>query len=117
MVAIRPEPDVQVNEGNAKKGAKLFKAKCAQCHSIDKGGATKQGPALYGFYGRQSGQGGYQYSEANKNSGIIWTDKHLWEYLVNPKKYIPGTKMAFAGMKKESEREDLIAYLKQASSE
>ena len=49
--------------------------------------------------------------------GIIWSEKHLWEYLVNPKKYIPGTKMVFAGMKKEAERADLIAYLVEASAE
>lgn len=112
---VRPEPDVEVPEGDAKKGAKIFKAKCAQCHTINKGGAVKQGPNLFGFYGRQSGQADFQYSTANKDSGIIWSDKHLWEYLVNPKAYIPGTKMVFAGIKKESERADLIAYLKEAS--
>merc|ERR1712190_235628 len=106
------EPDVEVPEGDTKKGAKLFKAKCAQCHTIEKGGNVKQGPPLFGLIGRQSGTcDGFAYSEANKNSGIIWSDKHLYEYLLNPKKYIPGTKMVFAGIKKEKERADLIAYM------
>merc|ERR1712125_170952 len=81
------EPSVEVPEGDLKKGAKLFKGKCAQCHTIEKGGNAKQGPPLWGVFGRQSGTlEGFAYSEANKNSGIVWSDKHMYEYLVNPKK-------------------------------
>ncbi|KAK1933372.1 putative cytochrome c [Babesia divergens] len=111
----KPEPNVTVPDGDPQKGAKLFKSKCAQCHTTNKGGATKQGPNLFGLFGRQSGSTDYQYSDGNKSSGIIWSDKHLFVYLVNPKEYIPGTKMVFAGMKKEQERADLIAYLKEAT--
>ncbi|CDR96994.1 cytochrome c, putative [Babesia bigemina] len=111
----KPEPDVQVPAGDAKKGAKLFKSKCAQCHTTNKGGATKQGPNLFGLFGRPSGSADYAYTDANKSSGIVWSEKHLFMYLVNPKEYIPGTKMVFAGMKKEQERADLIAYLKEAT--
>mmetsp|Transcript_74108 Transcript_74108/g.221168 ORF Transcript_74108/g.221168 Transcript_74108/m.221168 type:complete len:115 (-) Transcript_74108:177-521(-) len=108
------EPQVDVPEGDTKKGAKLFKAKCAQCHTIEKGGNAKQGPPLWALFGRQSGTyDGFNYSEANKESGIIWSDKHLYEYLINPKKYMPGTKMVFAGLKKEKERADLCAYISQ----
>ncbi|SIO73777.1 cytochrome c [Babesia microti strain RI] len=113
---MRPEPDVTVAPGDASKGAKIFKSKCAQCHTINKGGAAKQGPNLFGFFGRKSGSTDYGYSEANKNSGIVWTEKHLFQYLLNPREYIPGTKMVFAGIKKAKEREDLIEYLKNASS-
>merc|ERR1712125_257952 len=106
------EPNVDVPEGDVKKGAKLFKAKCAQCHTIEKGGNAKQGPPLWGLMGRTSGTvDGFGYSEANKNAAIVWSGKHLFEYLINPKKYMPGTKMVFAGIKKDKERADLIAFM------
>merc|ERR1712216_630314 len=108
----RPEPDVEVPAGDVKKGAKLFKAKCYQCHTIEAGGNSKQGPPLWGIIGKHSGTTpGFNYSEANKGSGIVWSEKHLFEYLINPKKYIPGTKMVFAGLKKDKERADLIAFM------
>ena len=93
----KAEPDVTVPAGDAKKGAKVFKSKCAQCHTYDKGGATKQGPNLFGIWGRESGKAdGFAYSDANKNSGIVWSDKHMFEYLVNPKKYMGGGTTEFA---------------------
>ena len=78
--------------------------------------AKKGGPPLVGVMGRTSGSvEGFAYSAADKDSGIVWSPAHMFKYLVNRKKYIPGTKMFFAGIKKEEERADLIAFLSEAA--
>ncbi|XP_033639634.1 cytochrome c-like [Asterias rubens] len=109
-------PEVEIKNGDATKGAAIFKQKCTQCHVIDNSGKHKQGPNLMGLWGRRTGQAaGFSYTDANKNKGVTWERKTLFSYLENPKKYIPGTKMVFAGLKKKKEREDLISYLEAAT--
>ncbi len=98
----------------AAKGKKVFN-KCKICHSLKKG-KKKIGPSLYGVIGRKAGTvKGFRYSKAMKKSGVVWDDKSLDAYLTKPKKFIPGTKMTFAGIKKQKDRDNLIAYLKQAA--
>uniref|UniRef100_A0A1I8ET62 Cytochrome c domain-containing protein n=1 Tax=Wuchereria bancrofti TaxID=6293 RepID=A0A1I8ET62_WUCBA len=107
---------MSVPEGDYERGKKLFKMRCLQCHVIDSD-ANKNGPTLKGVIGRKSGTvDGYPYSSANKNKGVVWTRETLFEYLLDPKKYIPGTKMVFAGLKKPQERADLIKFIEEESA-
>ena len=97
--------------GDIEAGAKVFK-KCKACHVVDKE-KNKTGPHLVNLFGRTAGSlEGYKYSKAMKASGIVWDEQTLAEYLRAPKKYIKGTKMAFAGLKKDADIENIIAYLK-----
>jgi cytochrome c len=97
--------------GDATKGEAVFR-QCQTCH-VKEIGVNKVGPSLAGIVGRTAGSiPGFRYSEANKGSGITWTEQELYVYLEDPKKKIPGTIMAFAGIKDSQKRADLIAYLK-----
>jgi cytochrome c len=88
--------------------------KCLACHAIGENAKNKVGPELNGLNGRKSGTApSYSYSDANKNSGITWDEATFKEYIKDPKAKIPGTKMAFAGIKKETEVNDLWAFLAQ----
>jgi cytochrome c len=94
-------------------GENSFK-KCLPCHRIGEGAKNLVGPELNGLDGRKSGSAeGYSYTDANKNSGITWDETQFKEYITNPRAKIPGTKMVFAGISSENERNNLWAYLKQ----
>ena len=102
-------------EGDAAKGKKVFN-KCKTCHTFDPG-KKKIGPHLKGIIGRKSASvEGYKYSKAMKAADVTWDEETLDEYLKKPKAFIKGTKMTFAGLKKESQRQDVIAYLKEAGN-
>ena len=98
---------------DVQKGENSFK-KCLVCHAIGPGAKNKIGPELNGLDGRKAGTvPDYNYSDANKNSGIVWDDATFKEYIKDPRAKIPGTKMTFPGIKNEQEINDLWAYLKQ----
>ena len=97
--------------GDAKAGEKVFR-KCKSCHYVDQE-KNKTGPHLVNIIGRAAGSvDGFKYSKAMKDSGLTWDEATLAEFLKKPKAYLKGTKMAFAGLKKDQEIVDLIAYLK-----
>ena len=98
--------------GDAAEGKKVFTRVCGACHTDEANGPRKLGPTLFGVVGRKAGTvEGFRYSTANKNSGITWAPDVLDEYLKDPKAKIPGTIMAFAGLKNDTERQNVIAYL------
>ena len=97
--------------GNIDDGKKVFK-QCAACHSISKGGGNKIGPALWGVFGRKAGSlADYSYSKGMKSFDKTWNFETMNNFLIKPKDYIKGTKMAYAGLKKEKDRASIIIYL------
>ncbi|MBU1345845.1 MAG: cytochrome c family protein [Alphaproteobacteria bacterium] len=96
--------------GDSAMGQRYF-GQCRTCHAIE-AGVNRVGPSLHGVVGRHSGAvEGYNYTQANLNSGHVWDPETLNAYLENPRKYIPGTKMSFAGIDDPQRRADVIAYL------
>ncbi len=97
-------------DGDPEAGRDAFH-RCAACHSI-KEGQNKVGPSLFNVVGRRAGiLDNYRYSDAMQNSGLTWDRENLSLYLEHPRDFLPGTKMAFAGIEEEAERQDVIAYL------
>jgi len=111
IAAVRPAAAA----GDADKGKVIFN-KCMICHSLQTG-VNKIGPSLHGIVGTKAAEvPNYTFSPALMKSGLTWDDATLDKWLTNPRKLVPGTKMIFPGLPKEEDRQDVIAYLKQAGS-
>lgn len=97
------------------KGARVFQ-QCKTCHTVEKGGKNGVGPSLSGVFGRKAGTiEGFGYSEAMKGAGFEWDETRIAQYVKDPKNFLPGNKMAFAGIKQQAQIDDLIAYLREAA--
>jgi cytochrome c len=108
--------DAAAQSGDAERGERLFNQQCKICHTVEKDGRTAVGPNLHGFFGKKAGDTpGFTSSEAMTKSGIAWDDKSVAEYLKDPKGRVPGTKMAYAGLKQQQQLDDMIAYLRKAA--
>jgi cytochrome c len=102
---------------DAQKGQTVFNV-CLACHSIGPGAKNKVGPELNGLDGRRTGSAsGYDYSDANKNSGIVWNESTFKKYIQNPQAVIPHTKMIFPGIKNEQQVNDVWAYISQFNAD
>ena len=108
-----------VQAQDAENGQDLFR-QCRACHQIGAGAKNLVGPQLNGVIGRKAGSvEGFSYSDANKKTGadgLVWDDEKFLKYIENPLAFMPGTKMAYAGLKDEGDRKDILAYLKKASA-
>lgn len=113
ILALLAAPAAAHADGDAAAGQKVF-LKCKACHQIGEKAKNAVGPELNGLFGRHSGSvEGYKYSDANKNSGIVWDETVFREYIRNPKAKVPGTKMSFPGLKDDKDIDNIVAYLKQ----
>ncbi len=114
FVACPPRARRARSSRRATRNHKEHFNKCLACHAIGDGAKNKVGPELNGLDGRKSGTApDYNYSDANKNSGITWNEAQFKDYIKDPKAKIPGTKMAFAGIKNDKEVNDLWAFISQ----
>ena len=111
-------PAAAQTSGDAAAGLRVFN-QCRACHTVDQGGRNGVGPNLHGLFGRRAGAlEGFRFSapmRAFGEAGNVWDFATLLRYLENPRESVPGTSMAFAGLRQEQQRHDVIAYLRQAT--
>lgn len=109
LPVLTPAP---AQAADAAAGEAAARRLCAACHIFTAEGRRGVGPTLFGLVGRKSGAvEGFRYSTANQNANVVWTPEVLDKYLTNPREFMPGTTMAFAGIRNEAERANVIAYL------
>lgn len=107
-IAALPAP---YNEASYEAGRRVF-AQCRSCHTIDAGGGNRVGPNLHGVFGREIGTAeGFTYSQPVQEASFVWDADQLDHWLANPQTFLPGNRMAFAGVRDETQRRDVIAYL------
>ncbi len=117
MQARISELDAPYNAADFDAGRRVF-AQCRSCHTVNQGGGNRVGPNLYGVFGREIGTAeGFAYSQPVQDADFVWDGAHLDHWLENPRTFLPGNRMAFAGVRDETQRRDLIAYLMVASSD
>lgn len=114
---VAPAPVVVASAGNVKTGFKTFRKKCLSCHPVSSDGVNRTGPNLWGVIGRTKAVvDGYRYSSGLKKLGGVWSEKDINTFIAGPRVMVPKTKMTFSGVKKENQRNDIIAYLKTLSN-
>jgi len=112
LTATAPAP---ATAADATRGAEVFRM-CATCHTLEANGRNRVGPRLAGVFGRKAGSvGDFRYTDALRNSGIVWDDASLDAYLKDSEAFVPGTKM-YGGLTLDADRADLIAYLRKATA-
>lgn len=118
-LAAMPGLALAAEDGDAKEGEEVFRARCRQCHQVGPEAKNALGPVLNGVIGRKAGTiEGFTYSPANKKAGEDgweWSPEKVLKYLENPREAMPGNRMAFVGLRDEQERRDVLAYLKTLS--
>lgn len=108
QIAALPAP---YNEGSYEAGRRVF-AQCRSCHTLDEGAGNRVGPNLHGVFGREIGEvEDFAYSQPVQDADFVWDAERLDHWLQNPQTFLPGNRMAFAGVRDETQRRDLIAYL------
>ena len=119
LLAVAPLSGALAEDGNAEAGKRVFN-QCMACHTINEGGPNRVGPNLHGVIGRKAAtKEGFKYSAAMQKKGEenwVWSEENLHPYLRNPREVVPGTQMAFPGLRNDTQLNDVIAYIKSEST-